>query len=139
MRLASFVSLALLPAAAAPFASFGCGGDASGTTSGEVMEAGDGKFHPPGNGTAMNEAEACTSLTDTQAQRLQFLGCAGTTRTCPEFLRVQFAHECLQYDQGSVQGCMTYYTDQKNCADLIQSFNDCAVTPLAGTDPKGCP
>ncbi len=139
MRLASLVSIVLLPAFAALLAPLGCSGDGSATTSGDPMEASDGKFHPPGNGMAMNEADACNALTDTQAQRLQFLGCAGTTRTCPDLLRVEFVTHCLQYDQGSVQGCMTYYSDQKNCADLIKSIGDCSVTPLAGTEPKGCP
>ena len=64
---------------------------------------------------------------------------AGTTRTCPEFLRAQFSKQCLQYDQGSVQGCIDYYNDKKSCADLSKGINDCAVTPLAGTEPKGCP
>jgi hypothetical protein len=136
MRSAFLVSSLLCPLISLALPA--CSGDGSGS-SGDPIEAGDGKFHPPGNGVAMDEGEACTTLTDAQASRLQFLGCAGTTRTCPEFLRVQFTTECLQYDQGSVAGCVDYYGDQKNCADLVKSIGDCAVTPLAGTAPKGCP
>jgi hypothetical protein len=139
MRPAALVSLFLLPLAIVALAPLGCSGESGGATTGDPMEAGDGKFHPPGNGTAMNEGDACKALTDTQAQRLQFLGCAGTTRTCPEFLRVEFGTQCLQYDQGSVQGCIDYYTGQKSCPELIKALSNCSVTPLAGTSPKGCP
>jgi hypothetical protein len=117
----------------------GCSGEDSSGTTGGPMEASDGKFHPPGNGMAMSESDACNTLTSAQSSRRQALGCAGTTRTCPEFLRAQFTTECLQYDQGSVQGCVAYYEEKKSCVDLNMSVDECAVTPLAGTAPMGCP
>ncbi|MEP7126811.1 MAG: hypothetical protein ABJE95_38125 [Byssovorax sp.] len=116
-----------------------CGADTGSGTTGDPVDASDGKFHPPGNGMPVSEDAACTSLTDAQTARFMALGCASTTRVCPDFLRSQSATDCLQYDQGAVNGCLQYYSDAATCKDLSARAGTCVVAPIAGSAPKGCP
>ena len=127
---------AVLLSLPACFAACGSGGS---TGAGAGGSSGDGKVHPPGNGVATSEADACSALTDAASSLALSLGCLSTTQTCPDFLRSEFVTSCLQYDQGSVQGCVTYYGMQTTCADLATAVDDCAVTPIAGSAPNGCP
>jgi hypothetical protein len=120
----------------------GCGSDetrvTAGTT-GEPMDAGDGRYHPPPNGEHVTEDAACSALEDAQESKVQSLQCPITTRTCPSLLRVEFGVACLEYDQGSVQGCVDYYKSKTTCDDLAVAIKDCVVTQYAGSEPKGCP
>ena len=119
--------------------SSGCGADTTSGTTGDPPDADDGKFHPPGNGMPVSEAVACTSLTDAQTQHFMALGCASTTRVCPDFLRTQSGTECLQYDQGAVNGCLQFYSDAKTCMELSTAAGTCVVATIASSAPKGCP
>jgi hypothetical protein len=135
-------SFALALALAAPLfvlASPGCGSETGSGATGSMPDADDGKIRPPGNGKPMSEDAACTALTDAHAQRFTQLKCASTGRICPDFLRAQSAVECVQYDEGAVQGCIKLYNDAKTC-DLVREASDlCVVATIAGSAPKGCP
>ncbi len=119
--------------------SSGCGTDIGSGTTGDPADASDGKFHPPGNGMPVAEGAACSTLTDAQTQHFMAMGCASTTRVCPDFLRTQAGTDCLQYDQGAVNGCLQYYADATSCMDLSQRASVCVVATIAGSAPKGCP
>jgi hypothetical protein len=130
-------------AAALLLAISGCGSETKdntdGSSSGAPIEAGDGRFYPPGNGAHISEAAACDALADAQAARVQALKCNITTRTCPALLRVEFLVACMEYDEGSVQGCIDYYLTKKSCVDLKDAVEKCVVTAFPGTEPNGCP
>lgn len=101
-------------------------------------EAGDGKYHPPPNGTHTTEALACNALVNGHSKRMLALGCTGTSRTCPGFLRSNFGASCLEYDQGSVDGCLAYYDMQKSCEELAPALEGCMITSYPGTMSAGC-
>jgi hypothetical protein len=121
----------------------GCGSETKESngesSSGDPIEAGDGRYRPLGNNTHVSEAAACDALSKAQGSRVQALGCNITTRTCPALLRVEFLVACMEYDEGSVQGCIDYYQTKKNCTDLKAAIDDCVVTAFPGTEPNGCP
>ena len=116
-----------------------CGADTGSGTTGDPPDASDGKFHPPGNGMPVAEASACTSLTDAQTAHYMALGCPSTTRVCPDFLRSESGMECLQYDEGAVNGCLQYYSDATTCKELSERASTCVVATITGSAPKGCP
>ena len=117
----------------------GCGGaESTGSSSGQA-DAGDDRFRPAGDGTRISEADACALLVGAQGMRRLALSCAGTSRVCPDALRTDFGAECLEYDQGSVKGCIAYYGEAKTCEDLSQAIDKCAITAFAGSQPNGCP
>lgn len=128
--LASSLFALLLPA---------CGADSTSGSTGDPPNADDGKFHPPGNGMPVAEASACTSLTDAQTAHYMALGCPSTTRVCPDFLRSESGMECLQYDEGAVNGCLQYYSDATTCKELSERASTCVVATITGSAPKGCP
>jgi hypothetical protein len=119
----------------------GCGGD--GGSGGSAGAGGgtttDGKYHPTPNGQHVSEKAACDQLTNEQGKLLLGLGCVGTGQTCPAFLRSQFTTACMEYDQGSVDGCIAYYNQQNSCNALKNAIDTCVVTPYPGTEPAGCP
>lgn len=137
MRASLLLGLGLSAALLSPL---GCGADSGGdsTSSSGTPEAGDGKVHPKGNGTHQTEQDACAALTSSQTMLRLHLSCVGTSFTCPAFLRAQFSTPCLEYDQGSVAGCIAYYGQAASCADLSKAIDDCAVTPFPGTTSAGC-
>ncbi len=93
----------------------------------------DGKFP-----TAITEAEACDTLQNAYQQRVMDLGCGSkTVRTCPGFVRVIYDPDCVEFDQGSVQGCVDYWNGIDRCTDLFE--DDCIATTYPGTEPAGCP
>jgi hypothetical protein len=115
----------------------GCGDDGG---AGGEGGAGDGRYHPEPNGTRTSEDAACQSLKAGQeAQRDALGGCILTTRGCPDLLRAEFGAECLEYDVGSVDGCVAYYQDAEDCDGLAKSIADCVVTAYEGSGPAGCP
>ena len=63
----------------------------------------------------------------------------GTSPTCPSLLRADFGTACMEYDQGSVEGCIDHYNDAKTCDTLALNADDCRITPYPGTEPTGCP
>lgn len=128
----ALVVAALLAALALP----ACGAD---TTSGAGGGGGDGKYHPAGNGQRWSQSVACDALLTAQGALAQSLSCAVTLRPCPTLLQVMAGGaDCLEYDQGSVQGCVEYYASQGSCDSLMRSFDDCVVTSFEGSAPNGC-
>ncbi|MCK6591334.1 MAG: hypothetical protein HUU21_18535 [Polyangiaceae bacterium] len=121
----------------------GCGSETKESdddgSSGDPIEAGDGRYYPLGNNTHISEAAACAALEDAQSSRVQALKCSITTRTCPSLLRVEFLTACMEYDEGSVQGCVDYYETKKNCTDLKDAIEKCVITAFPGSEPNGCP
>jgi hypothetical protein len=109
-----------------------CGDDST-----SEVDGGDGKVHPPPNGVLTSEAQACAQLRAALQDRAFALGCSTTMRPCPELLRVQFTTQCMQYDQGSVDGCVSYFSTRSACAELAAEI--CVVVPYPGTEPAGCP
>jgi hypothetical protein len=111
----------------------------TGTTTG-TPEAGDGKVHPAGNGTHESEAAACDALSKAQDAQNVAMMCTATSRPCPALVQVQVGGTvCLEYDQGSVQGCLDYYAMATTCDALATAIADCVVTSFAGSAPNGCP
>jgi hypothetical protein len=103
-------------------------------------DAGDGKLHPPPNQVRIAEAAACQALLDGYEAHAQAIGgCILTSRICPDFLRVTFGAQCIQYDQGSVDGCVAYYQSKTTCEDLKPALDGCVITAYPGTAPAGCP
>jgi hypothetical protein len=117
---------------------FACGSSDDPDTGEGPSDVDDGRYHPEANGVHTTEAAACDALEDAQTTMLHELDCAGTTRPCPELLRAQFKTQCLEYDEGSVSGCVAYYKAKKTCDDLNDAIADCAVTAYQ-TAPAGCP
>lgn len=135
--LSSTLGLGLLAMA---FSFAGCGdggGSGSGGGSGTTTTT-DGKYHPAADGAHVTEKVACDALVAKQEKKLLALGCVGTGQTCPGFLRSQFQTACMEYDQGSVSGCLAYYDQQSTCAALKNAIEACVVTPYPGTEPAGC-
>ncbi|APR76214.1 Hypothetical protein A7982_01561 [Minicystis rosea] len=123
------------------FASFAvpaCG--EGGADTGGAGGGDDGKYRPAGNGQRQKEADACDALSKAQETRNQALACTATLRPCPTLILVQVGGtQCLEYDQGSVQGCVDYYNQQGDCAALAKSIDTCIVTTFADSAPNGCP
>lgn len=139
MRLVSTAASALILIVAA-LTTPACGSDGGTGAGGSGGGTGDGKYHPAGNGQRMNQDAACDALSQAQDARNTALVCTATSRPCPSLILVQAGgQECLQYDQGSVQGCVDYYAMQTTCDALAKAIDDCVVTAFAGSAPNGCP
>jgi hypothetical protein len=85
----------------------------------------------------MAEADACSAIENALRDRAFALGCSTTLRPCPELLRVQFTTPCMQYDQGTVDGCVSYFQARTSCGEL--AVDVCVVVPYPGSEPAGCP
>ncbi|HZO13239.1 MAG TPA: hypothetical protein VFB62_08265 [Polyangiaceae bacterium] len=97
----------------------------------------DTRFHPEANGTHMSETDACNQLRNAYESKKRALCGVATVPTCPGFLRTQYQPECMQYDQGTVSGCVQYYQGIQICEELIAE--DCALVTYPETAPAGCP
>ena len=136
---APLTSLTLLTLTAALFLS-ACGASPGPGNDGGTDDAGDGKLHPPGNGQHQSEAAACDALSKAQDARNTAMMCTSTQRPCPALVQVQVGGTpCLEYDQGSVQGCVDDYGLAKTCDTLATAIANCVVTSFAGSAPTGCP
>jgi hypothetical protein len=102
-------------------------------------DAGDGKIHPEPDGVQISEDAACQALLDGYEARYAALGCTvGTMRTCPSLIRAQVCGAAgLEYDQGTVQGCVAHYNAQATCEELGLSIDQCVV--LSYPAPEACP
>jgi len=115
------------------FVSLGCGEDPA------PVDPGDGTFHPPASGERTTEAIACKMLIDTHGNQMLMQGCVGTSPTCPAYLRSEFGADCLQYDKGSVDGCLAYFKDKTTCDELRPALQTCVITAYTDSAPAGCP
>jgi hypothetical protein len=115
------------------------GGDGSelGSGSGSGGGGADGRHYPEPNGVHISETEACQVIGDALRGRALSLGCSKTVRTCPGLLRTQYDPDCMEYDQGTVYGCVDYFQSQSACEGLVET--DCVLTGFPGTEPAGCP
>lgn len=128
---ASFALILALTAACSSEEPTGTGGSGG---------ASDGKYHPPGNGQRQKEADACDVLSEAQDERTQALSCTTTTRPCPTLIQVMVSGAtCLEYDQGTVQGCADYYAKQTTCEAFTKAVADCVITSFSNSAPAGCP
>lgn len=100
--------------------------------------ADDGRFHPEPSGVAADEASACAALRDALDARALALSCVSTFRVCPSFVQSESGEPCAQYDQGTVNGCVAYYGDAKDCEDLKARSESCAFEAIDGSAPGGC-
>lgn len=118
----------------------GCGSDDNprNDDSDDGSDPGDGKYRPAADGTHTTETEACATLQKAQETKVQGLKCPLTTRTCPALLRATFSTACMEYDMGSVQGCVEYYQQPGSCDGLEDAIKACVVTAYPGTEPAGC-
>jgi len=98
---------------------------------------GDDRFHAQPNGVHTSETAACDTLRTAVEGRVLALGCVKTLRPCPSFLTATYQPECMEYDEGSVQGCVDYFNGINVCDDLDES--QCVLTSYPGTQPAGCP
>lgn len=112
-----------------------CNDDTTSTSS----DGNDGKFHPPTNGMAVSEDDACNALHSAIDSTRSALQCTGTTRTCPSLVQVASGTMCAEYDQGTIQGCADYYRKATDCADLTTRMDMCVYVAIAGSSPSGCP
>lgn len=126
--------------------SLACGDDtggAAGSTSGGGGAGGaidDGKVRPPPSGVAIAEAEACAKVEKAFQDRATALGCAATSRSCPDLIRAPSgAPVCSQYDEGAAEGCAVYVEESTDCDDLRTRPDACIVAPIEGSEPAGCP
>lgn len=118
---------------------FGCGDGGSGDGSGSsTTTTTDHRYHPTADGTHITEKSACDALVNKQEKKLLALKCIGTGQVCPGFLRSEFSTACMEYDQGSVAGCIAYYDQQTTCDGLKAAIESCVVTAYPGTEPNGC-
>lgn len=122
------------------FAAVACSDGESSSGGGSAGTGGldDGKVYPEPNGVPISEAEACDLLQGAYSQRVTDLGCGTkTVRTCPSFVRVSYDPDCVQFDQGSVLGCVDHWNSISLCDLLFE--DDCVATVYPGTEPAGCP
>lgn len=126
---ASFVALSVVSLAV-----FACGDGDSGAGGG-----GDGRYRPAKNGVPVAEATACSELSRALESARTRLSCTMTSPTCPSLVRTRVGGEaCLQYDEGTIDGCAEHYRGSGDCDELKARFDDCVIEALAGSAPAGC-
>ena len=117
-----------------------CGDGGETTSGGGASGAGgmdDGRVRPEPNGVHITEAEACDALQT--AYKEKAMACAGqnvTVRTCPNFVKALYDPDCVEFDQGSVQGCVEHYQSVQ-CE--LRTEDGGVATVYPGSEPAGCP
>jgi hypothetical protein len=84
----------------------------------------------------MLEIEACELLDDAVGERALELGCAVTTRVCPDLVRVDAGEACLVYDAVRVRRCAERLRTLELCGPVPHL--PCDAMHLAATAPTGC-
>ena len=110
----------------------GCG------DSGGAGGAGDGRFHPDASGVGIDETAACDALRAALDTKSTGLSCVSTFRVCPSLVRTESGEDCAQYDKGTIDGCVAYFGDAKDCDDLKARSESCAFEAIDGSAPGGC-
>ncbi len=104
----------------------------------DVFPAKPGLVVPDASGQAMGEAAACSALVGALGSARTRLGCtAGTPPACPGYVRPPGGRQCAQYDQGTVDACVSLINGYTSCAEL--DSKRCVVTVLASTDSTCVP
>jgi hypothetical protein len=104
----------------------------------DVFPAKPGLVAPDASGQPMAEAAACAALSDALANARTRLNCtAAETPACPAYVRPPGGRQCAQYDQGTVNACVSVIDAYGTCEELASKR--CVVTVLASTDPSCVP
>ena len=108
------------------------------TTAGPSSGTGgvDTRYHPPPNGVRISETEACMQLQTILDQKIDDLGCTMTKPTCPNLIRSYYQPACMQYDQGTVAGCVEYFAEKFQC-ELLDA-GECVLVGYPETAGMGC-
>jgi hypothetical protein len=116
----------------------GCSSSDSNSTSGGAGGSDPIAYEPAQSGIPMDETEACKTVTDAMSAAAVKLGCTITLpTTCPDYVRATQEPACSQWDQGTIQGCATYYGTYTSCDDFKN--HPCHIAPIASSAPNGCP
>jgi hypothetical protein len=100
---------------------------------------GDGRYRPAKNGVPVAEATSCSELSSALESARTRLSCTMTTPTCPSLVRTKVGGEaCLQYDEGTIDGCAEHYRESGDCDELKSRFDDCVIAAIVGSAPAGC-
>jgi hypothetical protein len=99
----------------------------------------DGRFRPDPSGVAIDEADACGRLLDAAENVRGELQCVLTLRTCPDLVRLPAGDSCLNYDEGTIDGCVDYLEASADCDELKARLESCVFLPIEGSAPAGCP
>ena len=82
----------------------------------EVL-APEGPTQPAGDGNPISESLACGRLTAAFAEANTRLSCSESAMSCPDFFRASNP-PCLQYDEGSINGCVSAYGSAGSCEQV---------------------
>lgn len=97
---------------------------------------GDQPHAPAGNGVPISEADACKAITTAEDDRRDLLACGPVTRApCPTYIQ-KANPACSQYDQGTVQACAAFASQQASCDALTKK--KCILKIIEGSAPNGC-
>jgi hypothetical protein len=137
MRLASFCLIALCAAAVA-------GGCTTTTDDGAAGSGGQAApYTPEGNKKPISEGEACKMLSDAIEDAAGEVGktepCTVPVPQCPDYIRgsVPGKEACLQYDEGTILGCVEFYHSFTKCEEF--KTRPCIIAYFKGSAPLGCP
>src|SRR5262245_2591673 len=86
---------------------------------------GDTRYRPATNGVAAPRAASCSSLSTAVANAHKKLCASGvyTAPTCPG----DPGNACMSFDQGTVNGCVDYYSGASSCDDVGKRQSNCVV------------
>lgn len=90
----------------------------------------DGLYHPPPNGVHKPEDAGCDMLKSASTALRSKLKCVGTSPSCPALVRRAASLQgsaCHEYDEGTLKGCVDYYSEQTTCDELKAALDRCAV------------
>lgn len=94
-----------------------------------VVTPKSGAFQPTPNGVTIGEADACEAITAAEDAKRSALGCGSVQRApCPEYIRPAGGSDCYEYDEGTVNECVSYYGGLTSCTDFTQK--PCIVTAV---------
>lgn len=100
----------------------------------DVFPAKPGLVAPDASGAPMAEAAACAALSDALTSARTRLNCTSPSPPpCPGYVRPPDGRRCAQYDQGTVDACVSIIGGHTTCAEL--DSKRCIVTVLASSDP----
>lgn len=92
-----------------------------------------GAYQPAPSGVLIDEAEACQAITAAEDAARGSLGCGTVQRApCPEYIRPAGGSSCYQYDQGTVDACVSYYGSLSACVDFIEKPCVVSAVPITG-------
>lgn len=95
-----------------------------------------GAVQPAGNGTAVDEEEACAAVHDALSRRATDLNCPKPKPECPDLIRPAGGDACLQYDQGTVEACVAHIGRYDSCGEFTRS--PCIVSTIPGSVSAAC-